>query len=143
MSATLAGAFKAALEQAGTGISYYRDAPPADTALPYGVLTELPATSERSGDFGDPNGQPMELRQLVQVDVWEAARKSDGTMAESYALAGKVARALRGLRLENVAGGRVYPAVLRDVQRVGPGQPLSGENLVRTILTAEVVRALV
>lgn len=143
MSATLSGAFKTALEQMGLGLAFYRGEAPPGTLLPYGVLTEMPAVSEPAGDFGDPDGVPVEVRQQVQVDVWQAHRTPDGAVAEDRLLAGRVVRSLRGLRLaETVGDGRAYPAVVRTWQHVGPDEPLSGENLVRDIVTVEVLRTL-
>lgn len=143
MSATLSGAFKAALESKGLGIAFYRGEAPAGTDLPYGVLTELPGVSEPSGDFGDPAGVPMEVRQQMQVDVWQAWRTPAGAVAEDRLLAGRVVAALRGLVLtETVGTGRAYPVVFRTWQHVGEGEPLSGDNLVRDIVTVEVIRTL-
>lgn len=143
MSATLSGALKAALEQKGLGIAFYRDEAPAGTDLPYGVLTELPGIAEPAGDFGDPDGVPMEVRQQVQVDVWQAWRTPAGAVAEDRLLAGRIVRSLRGLRLvESVADGRAYPVIVRTWQPVREGQPLSGDNLVRDIVTVEVLRTL-
>lgn len=143
MSATLGGAFKAALESKGLGIAFYRDEAPPGTDLPYGIVTELPAVSEPAGDFGDPDGVDVEVRQQVQIDVWQAWRTPAGAVAEDRLLAGRVAAVCRGLRiLETVGVGRCYPAVLRTWQPVREGQPLSGDNLVRDIITVEVLRTL-
>ena len=142
MSATLSGALKAALEQMGLGIAFYRDEAPPGTDLPYGILTEMPAVSEPAGDFGDPDGVPVEVRQQVQVDVWQPWRTAAGAVAEDRLLAGRVVRALRGLRLADVGDGRAYPVVVRTWQPIREGQPLSGDNLVRDIVTVEVLRTL-
>lgn len=141
MSGTLAGAVKAVVEAAGLGLPCYRDRAPADAPLPFAVITEgIGRVAEPSGDFGDP-AREHEVREQVQVDVWQAWKAADGTRLERYGLAEAVGRALHGATLPTVLGGRCWPPRVVASGRLGPaaGDPA---NLVRDTLTVEVLRVV-
>jgi hypothetical protein len=111
-NASLGGAVKTAIEQAGLGLAAYRDRPPARAHLPYCVVLEsvgdvvLP-----HGDTDDPNRDDAH-RQELQVDLWQAKRDpATGANTEQYDLPQRLVFTLHGSRFPTspvaVAGARV------------------------------------
>ena len=138
MSATVAGAVKARLESLGMGMSAFRDVAPPNQPLPYWTVQEgIGRAPEPAGDFGDPDN-PGEVREEVQVDLWQARRKADGTSAEDYTLVHRTIQGLRGAVLDDVLGGRCYPARVTDSRRI----PDPDANLIHDTITIQIVRAL-
>lgn len=117
MSATTAGAVKAHLEAAATGIAWYRDRVPADVSLPYGTIDEsIDTIPQAHGDIGDPAADNADM-EIVQVNIWQAWRNADGSPGEDYLLPGKVVGALRGARLAT-APTLVYGVIVRGMRRL-------------------------
>lgn len=106
MAATTAGALKAVLEAAGLGVAVHRNAAPSGTAMPYLTVQDEVALSPLADGAYDRD-VTHNVREVVQVDVWQTWRTSEGKPAENYALAGAVRRALHGVPLP-AAPGPVY-----------------------------------
>lgn len=135
MAATTAGALKAFLEGQGLGVSVYRDKAPAGTSRPFITVSEDVSTvPDLSGDFGDVDA-PVTVRELAQVDVWQAERS--GTAGESYTLVPAVLRALHGADL-TAAPKKVYGVRVFDSRRLV--EPDNG--VVHQAVTVEIRRAL-
>lgn len=148
MSASTAGALKAFVEQQHLRLSVYRDRARADTPLPYATVRErISLVPERSGDFGD--GRPA-VREQVQLDVWQAWRAVDGSLAESYTLVDDLVALLHGAQLRT-APKRTYAVSVDSAVRVpeldnpGTGETLGRDradqgNVIRDVLTLTIRR---
>lgn len=138
MASTTGGALKAYIESLGLGLSAYRDTIPEEATKPYVQIHEGIAISpESSGDFGDMNAS-IEVREEVQLDLYQAHRNDAGAIVESYTLPDALARKLRGAHLatapKHVYGVRVLS---------GPNRfPDDDENVVRHLYTLALARAL-
>lgn len=86
-NASLAGGLKTVIEQAGLGLSAFRDRPPARQHLPYCTINENVAQIPLlHGDTDDPYAD-VAYRQEMQVDLWQARRDPiTGQNAEQYDL---------------------------------------------------------
>lgn len=141
MSATTAGAIKAVVEAAGLRLAVYRGRAPEGTPLPYVTVQEgIGRAVLESGDVGDP-GADLDVRELAQVDLWQARLGTDGGRTEDYALPNSLVRALHGASLPN-APGRVYRTRVVDFVRLSPGPGVTDDNLVRDTLTVALIRAV-
>ena len=108
MAATTAGSLKAGLEAQGWGVPWYRRRAPKEQARPFGTIREgIVATTDRSGDQGDPDA-PLLLSETVQLDLWQDARLSGVPGGEVYELAARVLAYLRSARLVEVGTSHVY-----------------------------------
>lgn len=148
MSATTAGAVKAHLETAGTGIAWYRDQAPQDAPLPFGTIQEaVSITRMRMGDTMDQSAEKTVAEQ-VQVSIWQPFRNADGKPGEDYTLVGRVHRALDGCRLPTAptrVDGVTVDGVVRipQVDRRGDTyDPANGANVVQHALTITIRRTL-
>lgn len=148
MSATTAGAVKAHLEAAGTGIPWFRDLAPQDQALPFGTIQEgISLTLDRDGDHQDPNAT-QGVREGAQVTIFQAFRGADGKAAEDFTLVGRVIKALHGTRLVTsptttygvTVRGRVRQP--RVDARGSTGDASDRANIVQDVLTIEIARNL-
>lgn len=142
MSATTSGAFKALIESAGLGIAVYRDQAPPNAPLPFVVIHEGIGMEPIGGDFADPD-QPVVVRELVQVDVYQAKKNpASGRVLEDYTLTGSLMTLLRGSLLPNPPT-RSWPLKLRDARRLPVSEPIAGvtsSNIIRTTATVEFLR---
>lgn len=114
MAATTSGAVKAVLEASGLGVAAYRNAAPDGTAMPYVTVQDEVALTPYPDGAYDRDVQ-HNVREVVQVDVWQTWRSPTGKVLEDYALAGAVRRALHGAALppapEPIYGCRVTSSV--------------------------------
>lgn len=108
MSATSAGAIKAYIESLGLALpTFRRQAPPEQVLFPYVTVQEaISLVTDLSGDEADPDAR-VTARELVQVDLWEQRRQSDGS-GERYGLPALLLRRLRAARLPIIGTSRVY-----------------------------------
>lgn len=132
MAATTAGAVKAVVEAAGLGVSAYRNAAPDGTAMPYVTVQDEVALSPLADGPYD-RGVTHNVREVVQVDVWQTWRTASGKPAEDYALPAAIRRALHGASLPP-APGRVYGCrVTGSVRLVEPDTNVVHHALTLTI----------
>ena len=138
MSATSAGAVKAYVEGLGLGLpAFRRKAPPEQTTYPYVTVQEaISVVVELHGDEGDPAAR-VHARELVQVDLWEERRNSDGT-GEQYGLPAQLLMRLRAARLPIIGTGRVYGVSSLSLAYVPDPDP----NVVHHALTLTIRREL-
>jgi hypothetical protein len=143
VSASLAGAIKAHLEARKMGLPWFRDGAPKNQPLPFGTIQEgIALAPERHGDHADPGGHQGDT-ELVQLDIYQPARKADGAApgrtvnAEDYDLPGLVRRVitLLGGTAFGTPPRRIYGATVVSGQR----WPIS-DNTVRHTLTINVRR---
>jgi hypothetical protein len=142
MSLSTAAAIKSHLETnvndwkvGATGIPFYRDKAPAGAVLPYGVIFEaIGKTPTQRGD----NGINGILRELAQVDIYQAWRNPDNTIAEIPNLADRICQSLTGARLVT-APTVVYGCSIF----AGPNRVTDDDNnLVRNTITVNVDRRI-
>lgn len=137
MSATTAGALKACIEGLSLSLTAFRDQAPADATLPYVVVHEgVSRSREAHGDQGDPNAHRA-VTELVQVDLWQAWRNEDGSLAESYTLAEALVAGIDGAPLAT-APKRVYGCTVDGSVRLVERD----ENLVHEAITVRLRRDL-
>ena len=133
---TLAGAIKAVLEQLGLGIQAFRSLAPPKAHLPFCVITEDVAWSALYNGDTDLNPE-MNVREQVQVDIYQQLRDPDGTRTENPDLEDLVCYALHTTRLptwvNHVYGVRIL------MRSTGVGE--ADSNVRRTILTLEIDRS--
>lgn len=135
MAATTSGAIKAYLEAQGLGVAVYRDAAPADTALPHITVREgLIVVPDLDGAYD--TGVSHTVIEDVQVDLWQTWRDGNGRPAEDYALPGALTRALRAAGL-TAAPTRVYGVTVLSAVRLLEDD----ENVVHHAVTVRVRRA--
>lgn len=142
MAATTAGAFKAYLEAQGLGVPVFRDGPRPGQALPYIVVQEgidYVRHPTANGDYGDP-GAELVVREMVQVDVVQQARRQAGgsaPSAENYSLAERVMRLCHRPGLTGPGNSQVSGVQLMGARR----EPIA-DNGVRHSITVLVTRTL-
>lgn len=123
MAATLAGAFKAYIEQGGLGLAVYRDgAPTAGNGPPWPhvvVQDGIAFADLMHGDYGDPDAEAA-VMETVQVDLFQHARAiaspTHAPSTENYSLPRRLARLLRGTGVQrhtpvHVHGTRIVNAM--------------------------------
>jgi len=118
MAASLGTSIKAYLETQGLGLTFFKDAPPQASKMPYGTIVEgIALRMDPLEDGGPATGAEATGKELVQLDLWQNWLKPDGTVAEDPLLADKIPRAIHGTRLNTSGTGippmRVY-AVLQE-----------------------------
>lgn len=132
MAATASGSIKAHIESLGLGLSAYRDEAPSKASLPYVTITEgITTVPVRLGD----NGREDAVRELVQIDLWEAWRTSDNRIAESYSLARNLAAGLRSWQPTDLPY-RVHSIYLQQQVRTLDRE----KNEVRNLFQVEIQR---
>lgn len=137
MALTVSNGLKALVESLGTGLSAYRDQPPASTARPYVTITEEIATAYD----GAEDGKSDTLVETCQVSLWQDWRnKVTGDVAESYTMATVLKRGLDGSRL-TVVGSLIGTSVVYMTRVSGSVRLLEpDENIVQHAITVDVHR---
>lgn len=142
MAATTAGAIKAVVEGGGLGVPAFRNAAPTRedangnkvvaVPLPYvTVQDEVALTPAADGPYD--RDVTHNVREVVQVDLWQRWRDDTGKVAEDYALPGALRRLLHGAPLPP-APGRVYGCrVTGSVRLVEPDTNVVHHALTLTI----------
>lgn len=141
MAATIAGAFKALIEQGGLGLAVYRDGAPKGKVVPYPhvVVQDGIAFGDLAhGDYADEDAEAGIL-EAVQVDLFQQARviSSPGGTAvlENYRLPDRLARLLRGTGLQRFAPVHIHGTRIVTANR----WPIT-DNILRHTWTVNVYR---
>jgi hypothetical protein len=134
-NATLSGAIKTVLEQAGLGLQVFRSLAPPKAHMPYCVVTEDVAWN--AGHNGDTDLNPETLvREQAQVDIYQQLRGSDGTRTENVYLEDTVCHILHRTRLPTW----VHPVYGVRILTRSTGVGDASTNVRRTIVTLEIDR---
>jgi hypothetical protein len=134
-NATLSGAIKTVLEQAGLGLQVFRSLAPPKAHMPYCVVTEDVAWT--LGYNGDTDLNPEDqVREQVQVDIYQQLRASDGTRTEDVYLEDSICHLLNRTRLPTW----VHPVYGVRILTRSTGVGDADTNVRRTIVTLEIDR---
>jgi hypothetical protein len=133
-NASVGGAIKTVIEQAGLGLAAYRDQPAARAPLAYCVVNdEVAAITLLHGDASDPYRDEA-VRREVQVDLWQSKRDPvTGTMVERYDLAERLMFVLHGSLLPT-APSHVFGCRVTGRTRLADPDT----NLVHHVIAMEV-----
>ena len=132
-NATLAGAIKTVLEQAGLGLSVYRMVAPPKAHLPFCVVLEN--VSWLPLPHGDTDVNPeLTIRAQAQVDIYQELRAVDGTRTEDPDLEDEICLILHNTRLPTWVNHVNGVRILTRSAGLGETEP----NVRRTIVTLEI-----
>jgi len=134
-NATVSGALKYVIESAGLGVTVFRDLAPPKGPLQLVVITEGVAWNVVPSGDTDVEGE-LRIREQVQVDIYQALRKPDGTRAEQIGLEDHICWLLHRTKLPS------WLITCYGVQILTRSAQAS-DNLRRTIVTVQIDRLLV
>lgn len=134
---TLAGSIKYVLENAGLGISGYRDMAPPKAPMPYCVITEGVAWNVVPSGDTDATDE-LRIREQVQVDIYQGLRGPDGTRIENPDLEDLVCFTLQQSKLPTWVNLVYGVMILTRSTQTDQAQ----SNVRRTIVTLQIDRLL-
>lgn len=139
MAATLAGAFKAYIEQGGLGLAVYRDGRPTVGVVPWPhvvVQDGIASADLMHGDYDDHDAEQAVL-ETVQLDLFQQARRiaspTHAPSTEQYPLPRRLARMLRGTGIQPYAPVHIHGTRIVNAMR----WPIA-DNVLRHTWTVNV-----
>ena len=134
-NATVSGALKYVIESAGLGVTVFRDLAPPKAPLPLVVITEGVGWNILPHGDTDVEGE-LCIRELAQVDIYQALKRPDGERAEIIGLEDQICWLVHRTKLPS------WLITCYGVQILTRSSQAPQDNLRRTIVTVQVDRLL-